>query len=81
MEPHLLQDDRSPKLMCHIFGAIAEYEKTMIVLKLLAPGSVHVMAGVKARSGSARCPVRLKCWNGLRLCRRPANRATPLRIG
>src|SRR6516162_4691377 len=33
-EPDLLQDDPSRKLMRQIFGAIAEYEKTMIVLKL-----------------------------------------------
>jgi DNA invertase Pin-like site-specific DNA recombinase len=33
-EPDLLQNDPSRKLMRQIFGAIAEYEKTMIVLKL-----------------------------------------------
>ena len=33
-EPDLLQDDPSRKLMRQIFGAISEYEKTMIVLKL-----------------------------------------------
>lgn len=33
-EPDLLQDDPSRKLMRQIFGAIAEYEKTMIVIKL-----------------------------------------------
>ena len=33
-EPDLLQDDPSRKMMRQIFGAIAEYEKTMIVLKL-----------------------------------------------
>ena len=33
-EPDLLQDDPSRKLMRQIFGAIAEYDKTMIVLKL-----------------------------------------------
>jgi len=33
-EPDLLKDDPSRKLMRQIFGAIAEYEKTMIVLKL-----------------------------------------------
>lgn len=33
-EPDLLQDDPSRKLMRQVFGAIAEYEKTMIVLKL-----------------------------------------------
>ncbi len=34
MEPDLLQDDPSRKLMRQIFGAIAEYEKTMLVIKL-----------------------------------------------
>ena len=33
-EPDLLQDDPSRKLMRQIFGAIAEYEKAMIVAKL-----------------------------------------------
>ena len=33
-EPDLLQDDPTRKLMRQIMGAIAEYEKTMIVLKL-----------------------------------------------
>lgn len=33
-EPDLLRDDPSRKLMRQIFGGIAEYEKTMIVLKL-----------------------------------------------
>ena len=33
-EPDLLQDDPSRKMMRQIFGAISEYEKTMIVLKL-----------------------------------------------
>jgi hypothetical protein len=33
-EPDLLQDDPTRKLMRQIFGAIAEYQKTMIVLKL-----------------------------------------------
>jgi DNA invertase Pin-like site-specific DNA recombinase len=33
-EPDLLKDDPSRKLMRQIFGAISEYEKTMIVLKL-----------------------------------------------
>lgn len=33
-EPDLLKDDPSRKLMRQIFGAIAEYEKAMIVLKL-----------------------------------------------
>jgi DNA invertase Pin-like site-specific DNA recombinase len=48
MEPDLLQDDPSRKLMRQIFGAIAEYEKTMIVLKLRG-----ARARVRARSG--RC--------------------------
>jgi DNA invertase Pin-like site-specific DNA recombinase len=34
IEPDLLQDDPSRKLMRQIFGAIAEYEKTMLVIKL-----------------------------------------------
>jgi len=33
-EPDLLQDDPARKLMRQIFGAISEYDKTMIVLKL-----------------------------------------------
>jgi len=48
MEPDLLQDDPSRKLMRQIFGAIAEYEKTMIVPKLRG-----ARARVRARSG--RC--------------------------
>lgn len=34
MEPDLLQDDPSRKLMRQIFGAIAEYDRSMIVAKL-----------------------------------------------
>jgi DNA invertase Pin-like site-specific DNA recombinase len=34
LEPDLLEDDPSRKLMRQVFGAIAEYEKTMTVLKL-----------------------------------------------
>jgi DNA invertase Pin-like site-specific DNA recombinase len=34
MEPDLLEDDPARKLMRQIFGAIAEYEKAMIVAKL-----------------------------------------------
>lgn len=34
MEPDLLQDDAGRKMMRQIFGAIAEYEKAMIVAKL-----------------------------------------------
>ena len=48
MEPDLLQDDPSRKLMRQIFGAIAEYEKTMIVLKLRG-------ARARARSKNGRC--------------------------
>lgn len=48
MEPDLLQDDPSRKLMRQIFGAIAEYEKTMIVLKLRG-----ARARVRAKQG--RC--------------------------
>ena len=33
-EPDLLEDDPTRKLMRQVFGAIAEYEKTMIVVKL-----------------------------------------------
>ena len=33
-EPDLCKDDPTRKLMRQIFGAIAEYEKTMIVIKL-----------------------------------------------
>jgi DNA invertase Pin-like site-specific DNA recombinase len=47
-EPDLLQDDPSRKLMRQIFGAIAEYEKTMIVLKLRG-------ARVRARAKEGRC--------------------------
>jgi DNA invertase Pin-like site-specific DNA recombinase len=48
MEPDLLQDDPSRKLMRQVFGAIAEYEKTMIVLKLRG-------ARARARSKNGRC--------------------------
>jgi DNA invertase Pin-like site-specific DNA recombinase len=47
-EPDLLKDDPSRKMMRHIFGAIAEYEKTMIVLKLRG-------ARVRARAKEGRC--------------------------
>ena len=47
-EPDLLQDDPSRKLMRQIFGAIAEYEKTMIVLKLRG-------ARVRAKAKTGRC--------------------------
>jgi DNA invertase Pin-like site-specific DNA recombinase len=48
MEPDLLQDDPSRKLMRQIFGAIAEYEKTMIVLKLRG-------ARLRMRARTGRC--------------------------
>jgi DNA invertase Pin-like site-specific DNA recombinase len=47
-EPDLCSDDPSRKLMRQIFGAIAEYDKAMIVLKLRA-----ARRRVKARTG--RC--------------------------
>lgn len=47
-EPDLLKDDPSRKLMRQIFGAIAEYEKTMIVLKLRG-------ARVRMRARNGRC--------------------------
>ena len=47
-EPDLLQDDPSRKLMRQIFGVIAEYEKTMIVLKLRG-------ARVRTRAKTGRC--------------------------
>lgn len=46
-EPDLLQDDPSRKLMRQVFGAIAEYEKTMIVLKLRG-----ARVRMKAKTGS-----------------------------
>ncbi len=48
MEPDLLQDDPSRKLMRQIFGAISEYEKTMIVVKLRG-------ARARARAKTGRC--------------------------
>jgi len=48
VEPDLLQDDPTRKLMRQILGAFAEYEKTMIVLKLRAS-----RIRVKAKEG--RC--------------------------
>lgn len=47
-EPDLLKDDPSRKLMRQIFGAIAEYEKTMIVLKLRG-------ARARSRAKNGRC--------------------------
>jgi DNA invertase Pin-like site-specific DNA recombinase len=48
MEPDLCSDDPSRKLMRQIFGAIAEYDKAMIVLKLRG-----ARQRMKARTG--RC--------------------------
>jgi DNA invertase Pin-like site-specific DNA recombinase len=48
MEPDLLQDDPSRKLMRQIFGAISEYEKTMIVMKLRG-------ARARSRAKNGRC--------------------------
>ncbi len=48
MEPDLLQDDPSRKLMRQVFGAISEYEKTMIVLKLRG-------ARARSRAKNGRC--------------------------
>jgi DNA invertase Pin-like site-specific DNA recombinase len=47
-EPDLLQNDPSRKLMRQIFGAISEYEKTMIVLKLRG-------ARVRQKAKTGRC--------------------------
>jgi DNA invertase Pin-like site-specific DNA recombinase len=47
-EPDLLQDDPTRKLIRQIFGAIGEYEKTMIVLKLRG-------ARARSRSKNGRC--------------------------
>jgi DNA invertase Pin-like site-specific DNA recombinase len=48
MEPDLLENDDSRTLMRQIFGAIAQYEKAMIVAKLRI-----ARQGMKARTG--RC--------------------------
>jgi DNA invertase Pin-like site-specific DNA recombinase len=47
-EPDLLQDDPSGKPLRQIFGAIAEFEKTMIVLKLRG-------ARVRTKAKAGRC--------------------------
>lgn len=47
-EPDLLHDDPTRKLMRQIFGAISEYEKTMIVLKLRG-------ARARAKAKGGRC--------------------------
>ncbi|MGA3261977.1 MAG: recombinase family protein, partial [Bryobacteraceae bacterium] len=46
-EPDLLQDDPTRKLMRQFMGAIAEYEKSMIVMKLRG-----ARMGVRAKTGS-----------------------------
>lgn len=48
MEPDLLQDDPSRKMMRQIFGAISEYEKSMIVIKLRG-------ARARCRAKNGRC--------------------------
>jgi len=48
VEPDLLQDDPTRKLMRQIFGAVAEYEKTMLVLKLRA-------ARQRMKAATGRC--------------------------
>ena len=66
-EPDLLQDDPTRKLMRQIMGAIAEYEKTMIVLKLrgLECGKRPRRAAARARSstGTSRAsrPPSIEC--------------------
>ena len=47
-EPDLLKDDPTRKLMRQVFGAIAEYEKAMIVVKLRA-------ARERKRAKTGRC--------------------------
>jgi DNA invertase Pin-like site-specific DNA recombinase len=47
-EPDLLEDDPTRKLMRQFMGAIAEYEKAMIVMKLRG-------ARIRARAKSGRC--------------------------
>jgi DNA invertase Pin-like site-specific DNA recombinase len=47
-EPDLLQDDPTRKLMRQFMGAIAEYEKAMIVLKLRG-------ARIRAKARAGRC--------------------------
>jgi DNA invertase Pin-like site-specific DNA recombinase len=47
-EPDLLQDDPTRKLMRQFMGAIAEYEKSMIVMKLRG-------ARMRARAKNGRC--------------------------
>jgi DNA invertase Pin-like site-specific DNA recombinase len=48
MEPDLLQDDPTRKLMRQFMGAIAEYEKSMIVMKLRG-------ARARAKAKNGRC--------------------------
>lgn len=48
LEPDLMADDPSRKMMRQIFGAVAEYEKSMIVLKLRG-------ARIRAKAKTGRC--------------------------
>ena len=48
LEPDLMQDDPSRKMMRQIFGAVAEYEKSMIVLKLRG-------ARIRTKAKTGRC--------------------------
>jgi DNA invertase Pin-like site-specific DNA recombinase len=70
-EPDLCSDDPSRKLVRQIFGAIAEYEKAMIVLKLRG-----ARQRMKARTG--RCEG-MKAFGEGRTERRAVNRILELR--
>lgn len=48
LEPDLMADDPSRKLMRQLFGAIAEYEKSMVVLKLRG-------SRIRAKAKTGRC--------------------------
>ena len=48
LEPDLMQDDPSRKMMRQIFGAVAKYEKSMVVLKLRG-------ARLRAKAKNGRC--------------------------
>jgi DNA invertase Pin-like site-specific DNA recombinase len=48
LEPDLMADDPSRKMMRQIFGAVAEYEKSMIVLKLRG-------ARIRTKAKTGRC--------------------------
>ena len=70
-EPDLCSDDPSRKLVRQIFGAIAEYEKAMIVLKLRG-----ARQRMKARTG--RCEG-MKAFGEARTERKAVNRLLELR--